>query len=75
MSGQAPCTSFAVLEMLAQQGVVNEEDIDNGLLECHKDQWGEVTVHSSTSEPIQVEMSTPLSKESETLEAVTFPQK
>ena len=68
--GQAPCTSCAVLEMLPQQGVVNEEDVDDGLIQCDEDQQGEVTVNSSTSEPIQVEMSTPLSEESE-----TFPQK
>ena len=56
--------------MLAQQGVVNEEDVDDGLIQCDEDQQGEVTVNSSTSEPIQVEMSMPLSEESE-----TFPQK
>ena len=41
--GQAPRTSCAVLEMLAQQGVVNEEDTGDGLTECDEDQQGEVT--------------------------------
>ena len=70
--GPAARTSCAVLDMLAQQGVVNKEDIDGSLIECDEDQQVELAVNSSTSEPTQVEMSMPLSEESRTLDAPTF---
>ena len=55
--GQAPRTNCAVLEMLSDVAVLNEQDIDDGLIECDEQPHVEVTVSPSTTEHLQVEMS------------------